>query len=309
MDTLISREVWQDLRQKHLNAVLPFTTHFRQRRSRREKHPVYDFLFTYYTFSPGKLEEWYPGYGVVLEASSDAISEGLLRNRFYKKFESGISLSLSEIGGRLVKELSWVRDLCRSIQGREPRFSCLGLHEWAMIYRSTDIRHAYPLRLSPDEINRLLETTSYGCSHFDAFRFSSPAARSLNVLQPSASTRLQFEQGGCLHANMDLYKWCFKLYPLISSELLRKSFLLAAEAREIDMRASPYDLLSLGFTPIKIETAEGQAEYRQAQRDIADKAAVLRAELLSAAEQLLSVLPQHAQSVNSQAETIEADIR
>ena len=41
---------------------------------------------------------------------------------------------------------------------------------------------------------------------------------------------------------MDLYKWCYKLGPLIESELLMDCLELAADARELDMRASPYDL-------------------------------------------------------------------
>ena len=30
------------------------------------KHPVHDFLFTYYSFRPAQLRRWSPGYGVVL---------------------------------------------------------------------------------------------------------------------------------------------------------------------------------------------------------------------------------------------------
>lgn len=73
-------------------------------------------------------------------------------------------------------------------------------------------------------------------------------------------------------------RWAFKLYPLLSSELLLDALQVALEARELDMRASPYDLYSyspqlqyvnpgdgvsaisdtLGFNPepILIETSE-----------------------------------------------------
>ena len=30
----------------------------------REKHPVHDFLFTYYSQRPAQLRRWHPGYGV-----------------------------------------------------------------------------------------------------------------------------------------------------------------------------------------------------------------------------------------------------
>ena len=41
---------------------------------------------------------------------------------------------------------------------------------------------------------------------------------------------------------MDLYKWAYKLGPLVESELVMDCLELAADARELDMRASPYDL-------------------------------------------------------------------
>ena len=55
------------------------------------------------------------------------------------------------------------------------------------------------------------------------------------------------EQPGCLHATMDLYKWAYKLSPATPSELLADCFALAADVRELDMRASPYDLADLGL--------------------------------------------------------------
>jgi hypothetical protein len=53
----------------------------------------------------------------------------------------------------------------------------------------------------------------------------------------------------------DLYKWSYKLSPLIDSETLLDCLELAAAAREIDMRASPYDLSDYGYTPIAVEDA------------------------------------------------------
>jgi hypothetical protein len=36
-------------------------------------------------------------------------------------------------------------------------------------------------------------------------------------------------------------------------------FRLARDVRELDMRASPYDLADLGYPPVRIETPEGRA--------------------------------------------------
>ena len=51
-------------------------------------------------------------------------------------------------------------------------------------------------------------------------------------------------------------------------EIGAKCFQLALKARELDMRASPYDLSSYGYDPVKIETREGRVEYEVAQREI-----------------------------------------
>ena len=58
---------WKHLASSHRVEVEKVTIPMRRRRSRREKHPVYDFLNTYYSFSLGRLEGWHPGVGVVLE--------------------------------------------------------------------------------------------------------------------------------------------------------------------------------------------------------------------------------------------------
>ena len=39
--------------------------HLSRRRDHR-KHPVEDFLFTYYSFTPAQLRRWHPGAGTAL---------------------------------------------------------------------------------------------------------------------------------------------------------------------------------------------------------------------------------------------------
>jgi hypothetical protein len=101
-------------------------------------------------------------------------------------------------------------------------------------------------------------------------------------------TTVGFEQRGCLHANMDLYKWAFKMSPFTPSELVADCFELARDIREVDMRASPYDLRELGFSPIAVETAEGRAVYEQRQREFAVRSEPLRARLVSVCDWLIS---------------------
>jgi hypothetical protein len=170
-------------------------------------------------------------------------------------------------------------------------FGCYGLHEWAMVYRQTpdQVRHnAWSLRFQAGELAGIVEANAICCTHFDAFRFFTAAAAPLNRLQPTRATTNQLEQRGCLHANMDLYKWAFKLAPFTPSELIADGFELARDIREVDMRASPYDLRALGFEPIPIETAAGRAEYEQHQRAFETRGAPLRSRLIALCDRLLA---------------------
>ena len=125
------------------------------------------------------------------------------------------------------------------------------------------------------------------CSHIDAYRFFTRAAEPRNTLTPTRETQQQLEQPGCLHATMDLYKWAYKLGPAVPGDLLADCFALAADVRELDMRASPYDLTGLGWTAVAIETPEGKAEYVAAQRGFAARGASLRGRLLDVCRALL----------------------
>ena len=74
-------------------------------------------------------------------------------------------------------------------------------------------------------------------------------------MQPTRETQEAMEQPGCLHANMDLYNWAYKLIPAVSSDLLLDCFDLAWRIRQLDMRASPYDLRPWGYEPVRIRGA------------------------------------------------------
>jgi hypothetical protein len=143
------------------------------------------------------------------------------------------------------------------------------------------------LRLGADGTDQVVESHKIACSHFDAFRFFTTPARPLNVLQPTRESQPLLEQGGCLHANMDLYKWACKLMPFTPSSLVLDCFELARDIRTLDMRASPYDLAALGYSPVPIETPTGKAEYAAAQRTFATRARPLRQRLVNLCDELL----------------------
>ena len=244
----------------HRARLAPYVEPHLARRRVGEKHPVHDFLFTYYSFSPAKLLDWQPGWP---ESGSTELLE---RRR-------------DLVGSTL--------DLLRATASRPATFGCFGLHEWAMVHRADQTRHPVPLRLGADGTDEVVESHRIACSHFDAFRFFTPSARPLNRLQPGRDDRSAYEQPGCLHATMDLYKHAFRLWPLVGSDLVADCFELAWDVRTVDMRAAPYDLTAWGFEPIRIETPEGKQEYAAQQRGFADRAAPIRAGLVAECGRLL----------------------
>lgn len=279
---------WRQAIEQHHERVAAYADAFVHRRSVGAKHPVHDFLFTYYSFAPAKLKQWLPPLGVWLE---DVSEEDLASFPWFvsgKMIRDGnrIGLDGTKFDARGADTAGWIANLCRSILDRPARFCCFGLHEWAMVYRQTveEIRHqGWKLRLPPDDLARFVESQTLCCTHYDAFRFFTPEARPLNTFSPTLESRSDLEQGACLHANMDLYKWSTKLWPWIGSDLVAESFLLALAGRDLDMRASPYDLRELGYEPVRIETPEGRERYESEQRELAARARPVREKLMRAA--------------------------
>lgn len=244
------------------------------RRARGEKHAVEDFLFTYYSLRPARLRRWHPGAGVTL-----ILDDGRRE-----------SLDVAAFLARRGEAVQHLADLLRATASRPAHLGCFGLHEWAMVYKhgaDDERRHPAPLRLGAAGSDAVVEAHRIRCSHFDAFRFFTPDAMGRNELQPTRERQIELEQPGCLHATMDLYKWAYKLAPATSSELIADCFELARDARALDMQASPYDVRSLGYEPIPIETAEGKAAYVVRQRELIARAEPLRARLIEVCEALL----------------------
>nr|WP_307806298.1 MULTISPECIES: 3-methyladenine DNA glycosylase [Rhodococcus] len=249
-----------------------------ERRAVGEPHPVLDFLFTYYSLKPGHLRRWHPGHGSVLTGAGIEDYSG--RTGYVNVAvggRSGVTVS-SEFLDRRSSAIDFVSTLIGRTATRPAQLGCFGLHEWAMVYRGGDeaLRHDVPLRLGHDGTDAVVESMPLRCTHYDAFRFFTPDALPRNAIELTPEHRLLTEQPGCLHASMDLYKWVAKLGPLMPSELLLDCFALSMTARELDMRASPYDLTAYGYSPVRVETPTGRAEYVRAQSAIAERAAALR---------------------------------
>ncbi len=247
----------------HAARLAPYVTPHLARRERGEAHPVHDFLFGYYSQRPAQLLRWNRG-GELVEARRPLVAS--------------------------------IHRLLVATASRPAHTGCFGLHEWAMVYRApaAGTRHPRPLRLGGAGTDTVVESHRIACSHFDAFRFFTDDARPRNTLSPGPDDRSAFEQPGCLHAGMDLYKHAFRLSPMICSDLVADCFELAWDIRVLDMRAAPYDLSGVTldptgepWTPVRIETADGKREYAAGQAAFAERAAPLRARLVEECERLL----------------------
>jgi hypothetical protein len=288
---VIAEKTWRKAAHAHAARVESYVSTHLARREAGIKHPVHDFLFTYYSHRPAALRQWHPGYGVGL---AGAMSYDSMRG--YAVSADGVATVCDDHLGQQVPLLRRLLTLLCATASRPGTFGCFGLHEWAMVYRSAETRHDWPLRLGSSGTDAVVDSHRIGCSHFDAFRFFTAPARPLNTLQPGRDDRASYEQPGCLHANMDLYgKVAVRLMPLIASALLMDAFELAWDIRILDMRAAPYDLTGIvldptgePWTPVCIETADGKAEYVTAQKAFSERARPIRERLVVECERLLA---------------------
>jgi len=284
----LAETVWRARAEAHRARAKRHTVPARERRDRGWPHPVADFLFDYYPYPFSLLEIWHPGTGILLETDAPTLPERF-SERCYTLIDGQVMADARKLSGKEIQRMVHTVELLEATQQRAPNFGCHGLHEWAMVYCGKEIRHerTLKLRLPQAEIDALVKNRPICCSHYDAFRFFAEEARPMNRMQPDLASRILLEQPGCLHANMDLYKWAAKSMPWVGSDLLLDCFELAVELRDLDMRASPYDLTNWNREPVRIETAEGRRIYEDEQKRLAAMARPLRERLIGALRRTL----------------------
>ncbi len=250
---------------------------YRERRAQRRTHAVDDFLWTYYSLRPARLARWQAGVGVVL---LDVDEPPTGHREVVTSAGVGSTVDLEAFAARRSGALEWTTAVLGGVASRPARHDCFGLHEWAMVYRSDDHRHAMPLRLGQAGTDAVVESRPLRCSHIDAFRFFTDDATPLNDVRPTRERQPELDHAGCVHVTMDLLKWALALGPLVPGDLLLDCFELARDARTLDMRASPYDVSGYGLPAVPVETPAGRAAYAAEQRSLAARAVPLRRRLL-----------------------------
>lgn len=283
---VLPRAEWQALASAHEARTDALTAGQRERLATGKRHAIEDFLFDYYAVKPRHVRRWHPGLGVGLEGA-DAHRDF----RWYVTSDSGVtSVSRDALLSDRRESVTYIRRLLAATAGRRPFLGCFGMHEWAMVYgaTATDRRHGLPLRLGSAGTDAVVEAHDLKCTHFDAFRFFTPAAVPRNAHALTRDSQPQMDQPGCLHATMDLFKWAYKLGPAVPGTLLLDCFELARDVRQVDMQASPYDVSSYGLPAIPVETSEGKSEYAARQREFTRRAAPLRQALIDMCDAVLT---------------------
>src|SRR5690348_10887586 len=88
---VLTEAEWTARRDGHRERVRRWTGPHHERKATGEKHPVLDFLFSYYSHRPSRLERWHPGPDVVLEG--DAARE-FLKWPAYGETADGVALDV-----------------------------------------------------------------------------------------------------------------------------------------------------------------------------------------------------------------------
>ena len=145
-----TRAQWMAAQCSHVARLSPFIEAHRARRSRTQKHAVWDFMWEYYSFKPAQLLKWSPGIGVELEDGADEF-----KDKYWTPTPNGAALDLTQFPRHRLEGAREILNLLEQTAARAAQHGCFGLHEWAMVYRAPQTRHEIPLRLPDEQIARV----------------------------------------------------------------------------------------------------------------------------------------------------------
>ena len=125
---------WKHERDRHIRRINSILGDYLIKKEHQVKNPILDFLFEYYTFRPGLLIRWSPGYQMTLEKMAFKDIEDLVEIRC---LPDGMRIDPSAFPTHRVASLDWVIQLIEVTMSRAPSFGCFGMHEWAMVYQTS----------------------------------------------------------------------------------------------------------------------------------------------------------------------------
>src|SRR5918993_1363982 len=122
---------WRQLSDAHAARVDEFVEPHLARRADRIKHPVHDFLFTYYSQRPAQLRRWHPGHGVALEDADAYVGlKGYSRLSLVEEVAQQPSRGPVAVTASYVVSqrplVAQLHTLLTATAGRAPQFGCFG---------------------------------------------------------------------------------------------------------------------------------------------------------------------------------------
>ena len=207
---LLAADAWLHREAAHQQRVRRYADPYLARRSAGRKHPVEDFLFTYYTQKPGQLLRWHPGAGVVLSGPDAAERTGW---KYYRTLDdgelaaaglpAGTAAVTFDRGSFLADRREAVavrrRSSCAAPLPGPPSSAASGCTNgpWSTARtNSSCATNTCSCGSAPAGTDQVVEDNRIRCSHFDAFRFYTPDAIPLNSSTPSRENQRTMEQPG-----------------------------------------------------------------------------------------------------------------
>ena len=336
---MLKRSEWRSRADAHRRRVRDLLGGMFYDRKIHDRHPIYNFLFNYYRFRPHMTIERYSAGLDFVESCSSSDDESLYHCKYlsvkddrsmrslylpsskYFSVKDGC-IEMDPVKSLNEKSVTRIRNLftlLEIVQRRPPNFSCFGVHEFAMLHSGA--RHSSLSEKSGSEIAHV--TTRESMMLWRELRFDVPLRRYTALsksalkscrIKTSPDLRTKNEQAGCIHTNLDLFKFSLRLWPFASSELVADALELAIRARELDMRASPYDLSSVSdftelgrdfdLTPVLIETESGRAEFRDSTMVLYRDSLPIRDRLIKVASSVLDCVSSTSALKSSSSMTI-----
>ena len=113
---------WAARAASHQKRADALTAAHRDRAGRGQAHPVWDFLFTYYSLQPRRLRVWHPGFGVTLAGPQ---ADGYLDRAGYVATADGVTAGVEYLRARQ-STVRFIADLLRSTSERVPQLGPRG---------------------------------------------------------------------------------------------------------------------------------------------------------------------------------------
>src|SRR4029079_13969783 len=112
VDSLLAEADRATRERVHRRRVEEFLAPHMMRAQAGEPHPVWDFLFRYYSLRPRQLRVWHLGFGVVLGGPDSTAARAYLDRTGYGAHPAGVTVTFEHLRSR-VETVAFIANLLR----------------------------------------------------------------------------------------------------------------------------------------------------------------------------------------------------